>query len=146
MSEIAVAVDEVKEYIPPRLINKDFEDLLSVLSEVVCTVGEICELKIRRDAGSHPTTEIEKQRLQFYIENWFKVKEIAFLLSCSKQTVERWLRAYYLSMRNDTLISDFELNENLSQWSTSFPRSGVTMILSRLRSQGIYVLREFACH
>ena len=134
---------QVKEYLPGRLIiNEEFEELLSILSEVVCTVGDICELKIRQDAGSHPSTEIEKQRLQFFLENGFKVEEMALLLSCSKRTVERRLRTYDLSTRNYTPISDSELDEILSQWSTSFPRCGVKMILGRLRSQGIYVQRE----
>ena len=64
------------------------------------------EERARNTMVGHPSLLIEEDKLQFYVENGFRVEDMALLLGCSKRTIERRLRTYQLSTRNYTIISD----------------------------------------
>ncbi len=51
----------------------------------------------------------------FFMDNRFKVEEMSLMLNVSKRTVERKLHAYGLSQRNCTVITDYQLDEVVSQ-------------------------------
>lgn len=122
--------------------GEDYGQLISTLHDISEVVMEMHDLNIRQNAVGRPSVEVEESRLTFFVENGFKVEEMALMLKCSKRTVEKKLRAYALSSRDYTDISDVDLDEILSQWCCSFPCCGVKMMTSKLRSQGIHVQRE----
>ena len=59
-----------------------------ILNDFHCSVDGVCELRIKRNAVGRPSVEVEEEWLTFYIENGFKVEEMA-LMCCSKRTVEQ---------------------------------------------------------
>ena len=83
-----------------------------------------------------------KNAVLFFVENGFKVKDIALLLRCSKRTVERRMHTYGLSSRNYTVIGDAELDEIVGGVTSVFPRCGQKVMDGRLRAQGVHVQRE----
>ena len=87
---------------------------------------------------------IEEDQLSFFVDNNFKVEDMALILGCSKRTVERRLGAYNLSTRSYSTLTDAELDNHVKDICNIFPRCGEKMIHSRLRVQGIRIQRERA--
>ena len=109
------------------------------ITEGVC---EVCDLRIRQSTIGRPSILVEESQLHFYVDNHFKVEEMALMLNCSKRTVERRLHAHGLSTRKYTNIAETEVDEVVSQICLAFPRCGEKMVHGRLRTQGIYIPRE----
>ena len=66
-----------------------------------------------------PALVIEEERLRFFVDNKFKVSEMALFFGVSNRIIERRLQ---LSTRNYTDISNPELDEAVLAISSSFPR------------------------
>lgn len=78
----------------------------------------------RVNAMGRPTLVIEEEQLHFFVDNGFKVEDMALMLGCSKRTVERRLSVYNLSTRKYTIITDVELDELLQEMCSVFPICG----------------------
>ena len=89
-----------------------------------------------------PALIVEEDRLRYFVDNKFKVKDMALLLGVSKRTIERRLSFYQLSTRCYTIISNQELDNIVQEMSSSFPRCGEKMVDARLCTQGVHVQRE----
>ena len=92
-----------------------------------------------RTTFGRPSLIVEEDKLRFFVDNGFKVADIATLFGVSKRTIERRLRSYQLSTRNYTDISDADLDEIVSELSAGFPRCGEKLTDGKLRSRGILV-------
>lgn len=90
----------------------------------------------------HPAIVIEEDQLSFFVDNSFKVEDMAHMLGCSKRTVERGLSSCNLSTRNYSVIADHDLDELVREMCSVFPRCGEKIIQGRLRAQGVYVQRQ----
>lgn len=64
------------------------------------------EGRVRDNSMGQLAIEIEEEQLCFYVDNGFKVKDMALMLGCSKQTVQRRLHSYNLSTRDDTELDE----------------------------------------
>ena len=95
-----------------------------------------------RTTLGRPSLIVEEDKLRFFVDNGFKVADMATLFGVSKRTIERRLRLYQLSTRNYMDISDADLDEIVSELSAAFPRCGEKLSDGKLRSQGILVQRE----
>ena len=118
------------------------EALISYLNDMVSYMQEECDQRTRQNVMGRPAVTVEVDQLHFFVDNGFKVKDIALLLGCSKRTVERRMNNYQLSTRNYTIICDADLDELLRGMTSVFPRCGWRLMDGRLRAQGIHVQRE----
>lgn len=121
----------------------------ALLQVVITSVRQILVLmeeeesrRVRQTVMGRPALVIEEDRLRFFVDNGFKVKDMAMLCGVSKRTIERRLQFYQLSTRNYTVIMDHELDGIVQAMSSTFPRCGEKMVDARLRAQGIHVPRE----
>ena len=103
---------------------------------------EECDQRTRQNVMGRPAVTAEVDQLRFFVDNGFKVKDIALLLGCSKRTVERRMNTYQLSTRNYTTICDADLDELVRGMTSVFPTCGWRLMDGRLRAQGIHVQRE----
>ena len=113
----------LEEYIPHDSMVH-FEEVLSCLTNImVHYIEEEFDEMIRSRgvAVGRPSLLIE-EHLQFFVDNGFKVYDMALMLGCSQRTVEQRLQMYSLSTRNYTMISDFELDEIVLHICSAHPR------------------------
>ena len=114
------------------------QELLFQLREMIRYMQDACDEHIRRNALGRPAIVVQVDQLHFFVENGFKVKDIALLLRCSKRTVERRMHTYGLSSRNYTVIGDAELDEIVGGVTSVFPRCGQKVMDGRLRAQSVH--------
>lgn len=79
-------------------------EMIRVMNAIAQEIESIGELQVRTSAVGRPSKVIESTQLGFFVDNCFKVEEMALLLNVSKRTVERKLHAHGLSRRNYTVI------------------------------------------
>ena len=113
----------LEEYIPHGSMVH-FEEVLSCLTNMVHYIEEEFDEMIRSRgvAVGRPSLLIEEEHLRFFVDNGFKVHDMALMLGCSQRTVERRLQMYSLSTRNYTMISDFELDKIVLHICSAHPR------------------------
>ena len=99
-------------------------------------------MRARGVAVGQPSLLIEEQNLRFFVDNGFKVEDMAFILGRGKRTVERRLQLYGLSTQNYSTISDSELDEAVLQICSTYPRCGEKLTDGKLCTRGIHVTRE----
>ena len=97
----------------------------SVFVPVRSTSGDRC---------GAPQFDIPKEIIERHIEEGFKVKEIASLLSVSERTIYRRMSSFGLSTMTFSDISDAELDREVDKISKEFPFCGEG-ILKHLLSQ-----------
>ena len=117
------------------------QELILCIRQMICVMEENNDQRVRHTVLGRPVLEVEEDRIRFFLDNGFKVKDIASLFGCSKQTIERRMNIYGLLSRNHTAIPDAELDEIVHALCSVFPRSGEKLIDGRLRGQGIHVQR-----
>ncbi len=147
-AELAGCVEQLVEYtivimenVPASIVG-DCQDLLSSVRHISRFMQEESERRQRQTTMGRPTLIIEEERLSFFVENGFKVRDMAMMLGCSKRTVERRLSTYHLSTHNFSLKIDNDLDVRIKETGNVFPRCGEKMAQSRLLTQGIHVQRQ----
>ena len=113
----------------------EMEDCVPILYSVTsksCWI--MCEVRARRSMLGRPALAIEEEKLCFYVDNGFRVEDIALMFSCSKRTIERRLSAYHLSTRNYSVITDVELDDLVKEMCAVFPRCGEKLVYGTLRA------------
>ena len=126
----------------PENILRDCQEFLQSIRSLLSQIEENREGRVRASKMGRPALVIEEEKLSFFVDNGFRVEDIAIMFGCSKRTIERRLSEYQLSTRNYSTISDVQLDDLIGQTSSVFPRCGEKMMYGRLRMQGIYVQRE----
>ena len=131
----------MEECVPVTMLN-DCQELLQSVRHILRHLQEEAEAGRRENTMGRPALLIEEEQLSFFVDNGFKVEDMALMLGCSKRTVERRLSTYNLSTRNYTAITDHELDERVQELCSVFPRCGEKLVHGRLRAQGVYVQRQ----
>ena len=126
----------------PENILRDCQEFLQSIRSLLSQVEKNREGRVRASKMGRPALVIEEEKLSFFVDNGFRVEDIAIMFGCSKRTIERRLSEYQLSTRNYSTISDVQLDDLIGQTSSVFPRCGEKMMYGRLRMQGIHVQRE----
>ena len=85
--------------------------------------------------------DIPKETIQNFIENDFKIADIAKILVVSERTIYRRMAKYNLSKHDFSLISDDELDNELIEIARRYPMCGEPMLKQMMNTQGIYVQR-----
>ncbi|KAK3581807.1 hypothetical protein CHS0354_028814 [Potamilus streckersoni] len=99
--------------------------------------NEIPKPEVEYGFLGRPAFYIPSQTLEFFIQNGFKVKEMADMLGVSKQTVERRLNQLDLKVRQMySLLCDEELDQEVKKLTTEFPFVVYRTISAILLSQG----------
>ena len=88
-----------------------------------------------------PSFEIPKSVLKYHLQEGFKIKDIASMLSVSESTVYRRMRSYGPSAHDFRCICDYELDRHLSELSKEVPFCGEGLMTFLLRERGIKVQR-----
>ena len=83
-----------------------------------------------------PSFNIPKSVLEYHLQEGFKIKDIASMLSMSESTVYRRMRSYELSAHDFSDICDDELDRHLSELSKEFPFCGEGLMTFLLRERG----------
>ena len=89
----------LRNLIPDPVFTAQVEEFLSCLTNIVQYVEEENDERVRsmvRMMG-RPRLVIEEDHIRFFVDHGFKVQDMALMLGCSKQTVERRLHMYNLS-------------------------------------------------
>ena len=139
----------LKDLIPdPVFTAQDLEkEFLSCLTNIMQCVEEENDERLRSMVGC-PRLVIEEDYISFFVDDGFKVQDMALMLGCSKQTIERRLHIMYnLSTQTYTIISDYQLDEAVLQICSAYPRCGEKLTnatagcagytCSKAQSQGI---------
>ena len=97
----------MEECVPVSMLN-DFQELLQSVRHILSHLQEEAEAGQWENTMGRPALVIEEEQLFFFVDNGFKVQNMALVLDCSKRTVES---TYNLSTHNHTVISDLELDD-----------------------------------
>jgi hypothetical protein len=95
----------------------------------------------RRDEFGNLRYEIPKSVLQSYLQEDFKISEIATMFSVSESTIYRRMRSYGLSKLEFSDISDEQLDTHVRGIANDFPFCGEIMINHLLKGKGVKVQR-----
>ena len=131
----------MEECVPASILHH-CQELQRSVGLIVTHMQRRHERRARENRMGRPTLAIEEQQLRFFVENGFKVGDIALMFGCSKRTIERRLSIHQLSTHNYTVIADIELDDLVQEMSANFPRCGEKMVQGRLRAQGIHIQRQ----
>ena len=126
----------------PQSVSDDFYVVVNSVREILAIMQENESRQLRQVVMGRPALIIEEERLRFFVDNGFKVDDMATITGVSKRTIERRLNFYQLSTRNYTVITNDELDSTVEELTHAFPRSGEKIVDARLRAQGIHVPRE----
>ena len=88
-----------------------------------------------------PEYIISKSVLEGYLDDGFKIKDIATLLSVSERTVYRRMGRYGLSQLQFTEISDGDLDDVVKEVTREYPSCGEGMLKQILEDRGIKMQR-----
>ena len=114
-------------------------DMMSLRME--CSIyGKRKPRKNRLGSGA-PDFNIPKSILENHLEEGFKIKEIASMLSVSESTIYRRMQSYGLSSQDFSDVSYEELDNHITELSKDFPFCGEGMLKFLLQERGIKVQR-----
>lgn len=84
-----------------------------------------------------PVFKIPFETIEFFVENGFKVAEIARLIGVSKRTAERRLKDYDLGIRQSySPLTDHELEDEVKKIINDFPHVGYRTMSGLLQVKG----------
>ena len=95
----------------PQSVQGELQVVSTSVREILAILQEDESRRLRQVVMGRPALIIEEDRLQFFVDNGFKVEDMAILCGVSKRTIERRLQLYQLSTRKYTVIVDSELDE-----------------------------------
>lgn len=84
--------------------------------------------------------DISESRLSYFVEQGFRICDIAAIFGCSRKTIERKMTKYGIS--RFTPITNEHLDRLVEDITTLFPRCGEKTIAGRLLARGIRVTRQ----
>ena len=108
---------------------------------VECTKYGIGTPTTQRDQFGNLKYEIPKEVLQCYLEEDFKISEIATMFCVSESTIYRRMRFYNLSKLDFSDISDEQLDVYVRGIAKDFPLCGEVMIGQLLRGKNVQRMR-----
>lgn len=87
-----------------------------------------------------PFFNIPEEKLSYYIDNKFTIKQISEILCVSQRTIANKMRYYGLSIRQSyTQMADEELDAEVKKKVTLFPIVGYRTVKAHLWSDGVKV-------
>lgn len=78
----------MEECIPVSMLN-DYQELLQSVRHILSHLQEAAEAGRWENTMGRPALVIEEEQLSFFVDNGFKLEDMALMLGCSKRTVER---------------------------------------------------------
>lgn len=114
-------------------------DMMSLRME--CSIHGKRKPQRNRLGSGAPEFNIPKSILENHLEEGFKIKEIASMLSVSESTNYRRMQSYRLGSQDFSDVSDEELHHHISELSKDFPFCGEGMLKFLLQERGIKVQR-----
>ena len=114
-------------------------DMMSLRME--CSIYGKRKPRRNRLGSGAPEFNIPKSILENHLEEGFKIKEIASMLSVSESTIYRRMQSYGLSSQDFSNVSDEELDNHITELSKDFPFCGEGMLKFLLQERGIKVQR-----
>ena len=79
MEDILECATLLLEFLPAAVVPL-CQELLFQLREMIRYMQDACDEHIRRNALGHPAIVVQVDQLHFFVENGFKVKDIALLV------------------------------------------------------------------
>lgn len=120
-----------------NLLEDAFPYVNQIINSVDDDIGVHACPELEDQAQGRPTYRIPCETLEFFVENGFKVEEIARLIGTSKRTVERRLREYGLGIRQSySQMTDQELEDEVKNIVMDFPHVGYRTVSAFLRGIG----------
>ena len=108
-----------------------------MMLRMACSMFE-CQKPHRQEVGpGAPAFDIPNLILEGHLEEGFKIREIASMLSVSESTVYRRMQGYGLSSLDFSIICYDELDRHILEISKEFPFCGEGMMQFILRQKGI---------
>ena len=139
------------EKITPDIVGKltlgEFKQLgLQNRAEIMALRVECCKYgpqqphRSRIECGP-PKFDIPRSVLEYYLEENLTIEDISKMLSVSQSTIYRRMRHYGLNKLEFSVISDEELDRQLTEITKEFPHCGEGMIKQILLQRKIKVQR-----
>ncbi|XP_022341449.1 uncharacterized protein LOC111101647 isoform X2 [Crassostrea virginica] len=151
-------------------IERDIENTMDMISQLaaIVDIDEIIELFTRcvklfqeetyfheykqshfkahpcqRTGRGRPSFEISEEILEFFLDNSFKISEMADMLCVSPSTVKRRLKEFNLNVHNTySTISEPDLHKLVESVVKEFPEAGTKSIQSILVTKGHRLQRQ----
>ncbi|XP_078327069.1 uncharacterized protein LOC144617440 isoform X3 [Crassostrea virginica] len=151
-------------------IERDIENTMDMISQLaaIVDIDEIIELFTRcvklfqeetyfheykqshfkahpcqRTGRGRPSFEISEEILEFFLDNSFKISEMADMLCVSPSTVKRRLKEFNLNVHNTySTISEPDLHKLVDSVVKEFPEAGTKSIHSILVTKGHRLQRQ----
>lgn len=131
----------------------EVDEIVSHMERVVCIVREnlsnddqipvFSSHTINTGSVGRPCYDIPEDSLEYFIENNFKVSDIAQFFHVSISTIKRRLREYGLSISQTySAMSDEELESLVCDIKGDFPDAGYQTVVACLMSKGHRVQRS----
>uniref|UniRef100_A0A8W8MCH0 Integrase core domain-containing protein n=1 Tax=Magallana gigas TaxID=29159 RepID=A0A8W8MCH0_MAGGI len=142
------SIDDTIEMVAQLSEVTDTECTLNLLEDAFPYLNEIINLgdydaatqvcpELEHQTKGRPVFKIPFETLEFFVENGFKVAEIARLIGVSKRTVERRLKDYDLGIRQSySPLTDHELEDEVKKIINDFPHVGYRTMSGLLQVKG----------
>ncbi len=142
--ESAELLLRVSLLVEPLLPEEHRAEITRVIQHLLLEMTSQYELQLHCTRGSRgrPLIGIPEGQLRFLLESDFKITDIAGMFACSTRTIQRRMRDYQIEPNQFSDISDYQLDELVSDLAVCLPDCGIRAIQSMLKSNGIVLQRE----
>ena len=118
--------------------------LLAIIDSVRYLAASMMNIAPRASRSDMPINtdqfDIDQSRLTYFVEQGFRICDIAAIFGCSRKTVERRMTKYGIDRY--TTVTNEDLDRLVEEITTLFPRCGEKTIAGRLIAGGIRVPRQ----
>ena len=118
--------------------------LLAVIDSVRYLAASMMNIAPRASRSDMPINtdqfDIDQNRLTYFVEQGFRICDIAAIFDCSRKTIERRMTKYGIDRY--TTVTNEDLDRLVEEITTLFPRCGEKTIAGRLIAGGIRVPRQ----
>lgn len=116
-------------------------EIQHIIAQMVAEYEDSFYATVIRGRG-RPALDIHEYQLRFLLENFFTMKDIAGMFSCSTRTIQRRLRDFGIEPNRFSDITDAQLDEAVNEIVACLPACGIRSVQSRLRADGVLLQRE----
>lgn len=122
--------------------SESFRAFIEAMRYFIHCMANVVDCRRVATRRGRPKLGINEHQLEFLVESYFKVADIAQIFGCSKRTIERRMNDLQLIASSYSSISNAELDTLVEEITQLHPRCGEKTICGRLRSNGIRIQRQ----
>lgn len=147
LDELNDMAHRLSDIVPIRecvcLVQQAIGLLIGAQNEQTCPPTSFQAPVMRSGCRGRPAYDIPVDAIQFFVQNFFKVKDIAAVFGTSERTIKRRMSEQGISIANSySNLSDEELQGRVHSIIEEYPDAGYRSVIGHLLSQGCRVHQQ----